>query len=189
MRIVQISDTHGLHHSLGTLPEGDVIVHCGDFTENGTEEEVFDFINWFESLSYRYKLFVCGNHDLCLRNAEDIEDLQEGMYFLQDRGITIEGISFFGIGFDHNEELIPEGTDVVISHKPPLHTLDSADGINWGNLAIKERISQIKPRYHLFGHAHDANGVGCHNGTVFSNASLLDSKLALRKSPRVFDIH
>jgi len=30
MRIVQISDTHGLHHRLGTLPEGDVLINWGN---------------------------------------------------------------------------------------------------------------------------------------------------------------
>lgn len=70
MKILQISDTHNRHQLLAHLPIADVIVHCGDFTEYGTEKEVLDFLNWFIELPYRHKIFVTGNHDLCLWDAE-----------------------------------------------------------------------------------------------------------------------
>ena len=44
MRIVHISDTHNRHRQLTKLPEGDVIVHSGDFTMAGTEAEALDFM-------------------------------------------------------------------------------------------------------------------------------------------------
>ena len=50
MRIVHISDTHGRHREIEGLPEGDVIVHSGDFTNMGTEEEVLDFLNWMVAI-------------------------------------------------------------------------------------------------------------------------------------------
>ena len=50
MKILQISDTHNQHRQLTDLPAADVIVHCGDFTDNGTEEEVLNFLNWFIEL-------------------------------------------------------------------------------------------------------------------------------------------
>jgi 3',5'-cyclic AMP phosphodiesterase CpdA len=34
------------------MPEADVIVHSGDISNNGTEEEVLDFLNWFIDLPY-----------------------------------------------------------------------------------------------------------------------------------------
>jgi len=33
-RIVAISDTHNQHDEI-ELPEGDILVHCGDFTNTG----------------------------------------------------------------------------------------------------------------------------------------------------------
>lgn len=39
MTILQISDTHNRHRLLTNLPTADVLVHCGDFTDMGTEEE------------------------------------------------------------------------------------------------------------------------------------------------------
>ena len=37
MTILHISDTHGSHGRLGAMPPADVLVHSGDFTDNGTE--------------------------------------------------------------------------------------------------------------------------------------------------------
>ena len=36
VRIVLISDTHNKHKML-ELPEGDILIHAGDFTNDGTE--------------------------------------------------------------------------------------------------------------------------------------------------------
>ena len=52
MKILHLSDTHGLHHRLDDMPEADVIVHSGDISNSGTEEEVLDFLNWFIALPY-----------------------------------------------------------------------------------------------------------------------------------------
>ena len=60
MKILQISDTHNKHQKLTNLPTADVIVHCGDFTEQGTEEEVLDFLNWFIELPFKHKIFITG---------------------------------------------------------------------------------------------------------------------------------
>ena len=93
MKILHLSDTHGLHH------QADVIVHSGDVSNNGTEEEVLDFLNWFIKLPYRHKIFVTGNHDLCLWDAEGIEELPDNVNFLQDKGVEIDGVKFFGIAY------------------------------------------------------------------------------------------
>ena len=39
MKILHLSDTHGLHYRIKYMPEADVIVHSGDISNNGTEEE------------------------------------------------------------------------------------------------------------------------------------------------------
>ena len=69
MRILHLSDTHGLHRKIKDLPIADVIIHSGDISHNGTEDEVLDFLNWFIELPYQHKIFVTGNHDLCQWDA------------------------------------------------------------------------------------------------------------------------
>lgn len=186
MKILQISDTHNRHRQLTNLPEADVIVHCGDFADNGTEEEVLDFLNWYIDLPYKYKIFVTGNHDLCLWDAKDIEDLPENVFFLQDRGVTIEGVKFFGVAYNHSECLIPEGTDIVITHEPPIMILDESAGIHWGNVPLFKRIMEVRPRYHLFGHAHESCGTLKQDDIIFSNGAILDDFYHISHQPKVF---
>jgi hypothetical protein len=114
MKILHLSDTHGLHRRIKDIPEADVIIHSGDISHNGTEEEVLDFLNWFIELPYKHKIFVTGNHDLCLWDAECIEELPENVHFLQHKSVEIDGVKFFGLAYNHPEELIPDDTDVVI---------------------------------------------------------------------------
>lgn len=186
MKILQISDTHNRHRQLTNLPEADVIVHCGDFADNGTEEEVLDFLNWYIDLPYKYKIFVTGNHDLCLWDAKDIEDLPENVFFLQDRGVTIEGVKFFGIAYNHSVRLIPEGTDIVITHEPPIMILDESAGIHWGDVPLFKRIMEVRPRYHLFGHAHESCGTLKQDDIIFSNGAILDDFYHISHQPKVF---
>lgn len=100
MTFLHISDTHGFHRKLTDLPKADVIVHSGDFTDFGTEDEVLDFLNWFILLPYKHKIFVTGNHDLCLWDATGIEDLPENVHFFQDCGCEIDGL--FGHAHESN---------------------------------------------------------------------------------------
>ena len=189
MKIVQISDTHNRHQLLKDLPAGDVIVHCGDFSDMGREEEVLDFLNWFIMLPYAHKIFVTGNHDLCLWDAEDIEDLPENVHFLQDRGCEIDGIRFFGLAYNHPESLIPDEVDVLITHEPPIMILDETVGIHWGNSPLRNRVFEVKPKYHLFGHAHEAYGEETIDGIAFSNGSSLhDNYYEACHKPRIIEI-
>ena len=113
MRILHISDTHGIHHRIKDMPEADVIVHSGDISNNGTEDEVLDFLNWMIELPYLHKIFVTGNHDQCLWDADGIEDLPANLHFLQDKSVTIESITFFGLAYDHSAHLIPDNANVT----------------------------------------------------------------------------
>lgn len=185
MRIAHLSDTHGLHRRVKGLPAADVIVHSGDISHNGTEDEVLDFLNWFIELPYPDKIFVTGNHDLCLWEAEGIEDLPSNVHFLQDSSIIIAGVKFFGLGYNHQEFLIPDDADIVVTHEPPVMILDKSSGIHWGNAHIRNRIQTVRPRYHLFGHAHDSYGTIKQDNIMYSNASLLDDMNKLVRVPRL----
>lgn len=179
---------HSRHRKLIRLPMADVIVHCGDFADNGTEGEVLDFLNWFIELPYLHKIFVTGNHDLCLWGAEDIEDLPDNLHFLQDQGCEIDGVKFFGLAYNHPETLIPDDVDVLVTHEPPIMILDKSSGIHWGNAPLLNRIQEVKPRYHLFGHAHEANGILEKDGIIYSNGAVLDDMMQMRYEPRVIVI-
>lgn len=63
IRVVCISDTHNIRPE---LPPGDVLIHAGDLTENGSFAEIQTELRWLSSQPHQYKLFVAGNHDLLL---------------------------------------------------------------------------------------------------------------------------
>ena len=46
MKVIAISDTHGLHQSV-KIPKADLLIHAGDLTEYGIEEDLIDFLDWF----------------------------------------------------------------------------------------------------------------------------------------------
>lgn len=62
-RFVCISDTH---NSLPKLPAGDVLIHAGDLTNQGTFSELQKTVAWLEKAPFECKLVVAGNHDITL---------------------------------------------------------------------------------------------------------------------------
>lgn len=62
-RFVCISDTH---NCTVKLPKGDVLIHCGDLTNQGSFGELSKQIAWLESADFECKLVIAGNHDLTL---------------------------------------------------------------------------------------------------------------------------
>lgn len=197
VKLLHISDTHGKHRLLQNLPEADIIVHSGDLSEGGTESEILDFLEWFVDLPYKYKIFVAGNHDHGLHNA-NIEGLPENCYHLSNFGVTIEGVKFYGVPlfmedieagvFDENIRKIPADTDVLITHQPPYGILDSVETAHFGDRILLETILKIKPKYHLFGHAHDAFGIEKSNHTTFVNGALLDFHCEMKYEPVLLDV-
>ena len=169
MLILHLSDTHGKHHELSNnLPPADVIIHSGDLSFAGSENEVMDFIEWFGALPYKYKIFIAGNHDDCLFGA-NIEGLPENCFYLCNSSITIEGVKFYGVpmfmeddisgDYDTNIQKIPSDTNVLITHQPPYSILDFSANLQYGNSHLLQMILKTQPKYHLFGHIHDAYGI------------------------------
>ena len=63
MRLVLISDTHSLHGDL-VIPDGDMLIHCGDYSNHGAFGDLLAFNKWLGKLPHEHKLVVSGNHDI-----------------------------------------------------------------------------------------------------------------------------
>lgn len=201
MHILHLSDTHNSHRQLSNLPAADIIIHSGDISFSGTGEEVMDFIEWFKTLNYEFKIFVAGNHDFALdgKAPERIQRfLPENCYYLCNSGVTINGINFWGIPLffsadangDYLQQInsIPNNTDILISHRPPFGILDNSDNVSYGCRDLLQKVTETLPQYHLFGHIHDACGIEKHGQTVFVNAAVLDAEYRLLNKPILFEI-
>ena len=162
--------TRGIAQS---VPEADRFIHTGDACEDGNEDQLMDFFHWFSELPVRYKIFVAGNHDLMfdLEPERAKEMIPDNVTFLENEGIMIECVQFFGLTarpWMHEVVPIPEDIEVLISHGPPMGILDE----NTGCSILRKMVETIKPKVHLFGHIHSAGGkCSTINGTTFYNTS------------------
>lgn len=116
------------------------------------------------------------------------EAVLSDVVYLCDDGIEFEGIKIWGSPWTYrfpginkhcmaftlkNEQelakkfaLIPEDTDILITHGPPVTYLDSVPRKNGGMEAYEsvgsgsllQRVRQIKPRLHVFSHVHEGYG-------------------------------
>ena len=196
IKIVCISDTHTAQP---TLPHGDVLVHAGDLTINGTFVEMQRQISWLDGVPHAHKIVIAGNHDLLLDTAcyahhanlfnevgsEKTEkkrrrrqDLNWGsITYLQDcsAAICVRGriVRVFGAprtprygnwAFQYAKTragdvwtgVVPEGTDVLVTHGPAKGHLDR-DGA--GCQALLQELWRVRSKVHVCGHIHVGRGV------------------------------
>lgn len=208
MKIVAISDTHG-QHKLLELPQGDMLVHSGDVSKMGYKDQVKDFLKWFSSLDFKYKIFIAGNHDYFFEkeSAEEIKKLvPENVIYLNDSGTEIEGLKIWGspiqpwfcdwaFNRQRGEEirkhwnLIPNDLDLLLVHGPAAGILDKLyTGEAVGCSDLLEKVKEVKPKFFVFGHIHEGYGKTEINSTTFINASVLDEHYKLRNAPVTFEI-
>jgi predicted phosphohydrolase len=197
MRLVIISDTHNFHRQL-VLPDGDVLIHAGDSTGTGTVPEVTDFLQWFASQPHSHKLMIAGNHDWLFEKSPGYADMLlsqvPSVTYLQDSGVVIDGVRFWGSPWQpwfhswaFNLErgsaiaerwaLIPDGTQVLITHGPPFGMLDwiRPGTTNLGCEELKKRVAQLyRLRVHAFGHIH--GGYGRYDETEDFDANYIETR-------------
>lgn len=203
MKTTLISDTHGLHNQL-KLKGGDLLIHAGDVSARGTEEEVLAFLTWFEVQPYKHKIFIAGNHDWFFesQSSEYIQSLiPNNVIYLNDSGVVIEDFkiwgspvqpTFFnwafnrerGVAIDKHWQLIPDNTNILITHGPPFGILDKTTrGEEVGCEMLLEKIDAIKPKIHVFGHIHEGYGQLEKGNTIFANAAILTVRYEFKNTP------
>lgn len=222
MRIVCISDTHNRLDEVN-VPDGDVLIHAGDATMGGKLKELTKFNFDLGKLSHKYKFICAGNHDwLFEKEPSFARSLITNGTYLQDQEIIVDGVKFYlsphqpvfynwafnlkrGAQLRQKWMLIPQDTDVLVTHGPPLGFGDTVTrdmGINWesgegndfgyrtehvGCADLAEIIEKVKPKIHVFGHIHVAYGVYYGEHTMYVNASICDEKYYPSNKPIVID--
>uniref|UniRef100_A0A915DBD2 Calcineurin-like phosphoesterase domain-containing protein n=1 Tax=Ditylenchus dipsaci TaxID=166011 RepID=A0A915DBD2_9BILA len=157
------------------------------------------YTNWFAAPPH--KIVIAGNHET---GFDSPHSFCEGTYrgyklltnctYLRTRSqkcmefVSTEPLTtFFNIGH------ISTPIDVLMTHTPPLGHMDWVDN-SWdkGNVGCPELLNcvekRIKPKFHVFGHIHENNGLTTNEETVFVNASICDDRLNVVNNPIIFDI-
>lgn len=111
MKIVCISDTHGLHNKMiNELPKGDVLVHAGDCTNVGKEKEIVEFVDWFQNLEgFDTKIFIAGNHDFGFEHYNGVRHNNEAPWL--HHLLNEENLSQSDVVYLHDSEFIIESSE------------------------------------------------------------------------------
>jgi hypothetical protein len=177
IRIVHMSDTHNqliAPHNNQFLPIGNILVHSGGFSLNGTDDEYKQFDNWLRSVTpvYHYRVVVLGKRDVN-KYGNDWDTMRlklpNASHVLCHNEATILGIRFYGCPWYYghksdqtdskNQSIsashtrfkdIPEGTQVLITHAASYGRLDRVNTaeekeLHWGCRELSEVINKIKP--------------------------------------------
>lgn len=193
MKLVAVSDTHGQHWEIPHIPDGDVLIHAGDSLGQGTLENLEDLNRWLGTLPHRHKIVIAGNHDRAyVDEPEQARAILSNASYLEDSGIEIEGIRFWGSPWVpafmdttfmlepgqplyERWQLIPDNIDVLITHGPPKGIGDLIANHyktqNVGCRDLLERIDQLSLQAHIFGHIHEGYGEYQRGQTRLINAS------------------
>jgi Icc-related predicted phosphoesterase len=214
MKIVCLSDTHNCNEKIA-VPDGEILIHAGDATINGTQFEVEGFLQWFSTLPHKYKVYIAGNHDWLYENNNRFARLITANFkiiYLQDSFVEIEGLKFYGSpwqprffdwafnlmrGTELAEKwrLIPDDVDVLITHGPPNGILDEVPRKYFvENTGCEELIKRVEVlakkrlKLHVFGHIHCGYGTAEKFGVKFVNASSCDEEYEPTQPPIVVEI-
>ena len=216
-----LSDTHGRHLEItelyGELPYVDIIVHSGDCTRYGEFEETDLFMNWFSKQNAKHKVLVAGNHDFVLQQMDRRNWLlanNYGVTYLEDSFINIDGLGIYGSPWSpvfgmwafmkhRNAELdevwqkVPTdgSVDLLVTHTPRYGRFDVSvrGNYNVGCEMLANRINDIHPKVHVFGHIHECGGMIKEEtevpleGMISLNASLLNIRYVLANPIWIWD--
>lgn len=95
IRIVCISDTHT--HT-PHVPDGDLLIHAGDMTNDGTVRDIQVQLDWLDSLPHQHKIVIAGNHDsyfdprsrLSEDKASGAELNYRSIHYLENQSLQLE---------------------------------------------------------------------------------------------------
>jgi len=142
----------------------------------------------------------------CAAKWEQVRKNQEAMkravfdrphiHYLEDSACEVQGIRFYGspwctrFGRDwafqladtpqelgSKYDLIPEGTDILVTHQPPFGQGDRNHcDKRTGSRTLLDRVIVVSPLLHVFGHIHTGHGASKRDGlsTLFINAAICD---------------
>eukprot|EP01006_Ploeotia_vitrea_P014890 TRINITY_DN4089_c0_g1_i1.p1 TRINITY_DN4089_c0_g1~~TRINITY_DN4089_c0_g1_i1.p1 ORF type:complete len:439 (-),score=31.22 TRINITY_DN4089_c0_g1_i1:41-1357(-) len=202
VKIVHISDTHNyLRQWVHTIPDGDILVHSGDFTNNGEQEEIQEFLAALDMLPHTYKVIIGGNHELGMdkRKKASLQQMftsrcrrrQSQVIYLHDSSCVIHGIKLYGTSWNPviqmawgvNEETrqkkfrnIDPSVDVLITHTPPAGIMDNPNSnTHAGDQYLRHIVETSQIQAHLFGHVHGQAGFFRHRGKLYSNAAMKET--------------
>lgn len=203
IKILPISDLHGKHNEIFEyildnidVVDYDIVTASGDLWEGTSNTPRTDWIN-FQKIIKKPIILIQGNHDYF---SSDMFDKCDNIHLLHNESIIINGVKIFGTPYTTNfmdwnwmssedklfemwNKLVPNDTDVLLSHGPPYGFCDNCNQSAYGNTkysklgskALLEILLDKSPKYLFCGHIHTGDRFKqVENGTKIYNVSCLD---------------
>jgi predicted phosphodiesterase len=178
LKMVVVSDTHGFESQLvgsndetEVLPDGDILLHLGDFALEGSYESedkgLKQFDLWLARQPHKYKIVVRGNHDPWTYDFP----ASRAWYINEPASATIGGLKMAIVPYGSARKItasgkVPTECDIFVSHVPPHKTLDrTLNNKNAGSAFLSRMVRSMKnnaPRLWLCGHIHEGRGMKKH---------------------------
>lgn len=160
---------------------------------------------------YQQIIYVPGNHDWLFQHNERLarEIMAEyNIIVLINERHVYQGVTFWGSpvcppfhdwafyrnGIERFElwETIPNDTDVLITHGPPRYMRDQVREYMkvkyCGCEMLENRVKQLAPKAHIFGHIHEGYGVTKGENTLFVNPSIMDGRYRPDNKPILIEV-
>lgn len=212
MRVVCISDTHGMPLEQLNLPEGDVLLHAGDMSFKGTITEMANFNGYCAAVKHKYKhgiYAIPGNHELGVQADPSLHrGIATDYKLMIDESVRLDGLKFWfspwqpefynwaynlprGPQLAEKWSQIPDETHVLVTHGGPRFRLSTTNrGEDVGCLALHNRsMDLLDLRLHVFGHIHHAYGHEHSLSEVhYVNASTCNERYKAVNAPIVIDL-
>ncbi len=218
MKVVMISDTHGFHRDpfFDDLPDGDLLIHCGDLSMDGDYKVLSDVNEWFGEIKENYNDIVCigGNHDRTLGKGDMLGfKVFTNAIYLESSKIVIDDKIIWGcaetpwaheyvanmfafgkLAKNMSFKGMPKNVDLLVTHCPPygygdlLAEHSSDPNTHIGDRKLLDLIMKYKPQLNCFGHIHEGYGIYEEKDTTFVNCSAVNERYNLVNEPVVMYI-
>jgi Icc-related predicted phosphoesterase len=210
MKVACIAD---LHENLVEVPPCDLLVIAGDLVNalktTGTSKEDYllgPFRAWLETAPAERVVVVAGNHDFVLEQQGFPTSIPAS--YLEDQATQVAGVHVWGAPWqpwfggwafnapreggeaflDQKYSAIPAGTDIIVSHGPPLGHGDRVGDRHVGSSALAAAIDRVQPRLVVCGHIHSAAGCYKRGDTTIVNAAVVGERYEAVRTPVVLDV-
>ena len=196
-----------IHNRKIELPKGDILIFAGDLVETGYLHEFERMAKYMNSLDYPYKIMVWGNHDrLAELYPAAVTRLFKGWNILTNEPYynREHDLSFYGTPINKRHDnwafqpkpeirkqhfkMIPNETDILITHTPPLGILDQWEGQTIGDDLLAEILPNKKFKYNVFGHAHEGYGQMKIDNKNFVNCAIMTKDYKATNKPIIITI-
>lgn len=184
MKIVAVSDLHSNKNLYWELwhKSGDILIVAGDLTHLGRELEMTSALDQIQTMNFKYKIIVFGNHEV-EANYNYYKEKYPDIIFLENEIVEVEGLKIYGSpyckefcswGFPYyaqdecvDRTLPKEEVDIIITHEPPSHPKLSYvyEDLDIGNNELRKYLEYIyKNVLVISGHCHECGGQSTYIG-------------------------